>query len=583
MQPLHTLSIACATFVALGSPARSQTVVGAQVRIDAGRGAQPCNETTISAAKSNPLEIVAGWNDYREGTPRTGIALSMNGGQSWVDFLLRPAVPFQSSVEGDPMTCYDDRTGTLWAGGMSFSGNGGIFVARKAPGSSTFTAPVMARISGGVDKGWMAAGPAPGNPNSTVVYCTYNEGSIRSTDMGNTWSAPVNLGSGLGFLPRVSPLNGNVYVTYWDFGTGVMLRRSTNAGVSYGPPIQIATRMDVWGIDGTRFPGDFRVASLNALAQDPNTGVLYCIYPDTTNIASNGSNVDLYFCKSNDDGLTWTTPVVLNTDATPPGDQFFPWIEVDRDSRLHLTFYDTRHVNQPDSATFGWIDLYYASSDDGGMTWNEIRVTPQSFSSEFDGFGGTFMGDYLGLSTAGHRTLPVYPSTQSGDANVYVNPIQDGPATSFCFGIACPCANNDPHAGCGNLGFDGQPASGAFLTANGSTSVATDDLRLTVSGLSPGAFGLVFSSPATINMPFGDGQRCVGLPFFRYSVLAASAAGAFTLGPAEVVSFANANFGAAGTIGPGSTWHYQTWYRDNPGVCGSGVNFSNALSVAWTP
>jgi hypothetical protein len=561
----------------------AQVTVGPQVQIDTGRGFQPCNETTISAAKSNPLHLVAGWNDYREGTPRTGVGLSLDGGKTWSDFLLRPPPQFQASVEGDPMTCYDDRTGTLWAGGMSFAGNGGIFVARKDPLASTFQPAVMARISGGVDKGWMAAGPAPGNPNSTRVYCAYNEGCIRSADLGNTWSAPVSLGLGLGFLPRVSPSTGHLYVTYWDTGTGVMLRRSTDGGVSFGPPILIATRMDVWGIDGSRFPGNFRVASLNALAQDPNTGTLYCIYPDTTNIASNGSNVDLYFCKSTDDGLTWSVPVVLNSDATPPGDQFFPWLEVDAQGRLHLTFFDTRNVVQPDSAPFGFIDAYYATSTNQGASWTEIRLTPNSFSSQFDGFNGTFMGDYLGLSTAGHLSMPVYPTTQNGNNDVFVNGVQDGPAIEFCFGIACPCGNDDPDAGCGNLGFDGASATGATLQAAGSNSIAADDLELTVAGLAPASFGLVFTSQGTQNLPFGDGRRCVGTPFFRYLAQAASPSGTIALGPGAVVSYANANFGPSGTLMAGATWDYQAWYRDVPGACGSGFNFSNAVRVAWSP
>ncbi len=583
MNSFQKLSFVLAFAGAASGSLVAQTALGPQVRIDTGRGTQPCNETTISAAKSNPLEIVAGWNDYREGTPRTGIGLSMNGGQTWTDFLLRPAPQFQSGVEGDPMTCYDDRTGILWAGGMSFAGNGGIFVARKDPGSATFTAPVMARISGGVDKGWMAAGRSPTNPNATVVYCAYNEGSIHSNDLGNTWTSPVSLGGGLGFLPRVSPLTGTVYVTYWDGGTGVLLRRSTNGGVSFGPPILIATRMDVWGIDGTRFPGNFRVASLNALAQDPNTGALYCIYPDTTSVVSNGSNVDLYFSKSTDDGLTWSVPVVINSDATPPGDQFFPWLEVDDKSRMHLTFYDTRHVVQNDNTQFGFIDQYYAYSDNGGANWTEIRVTPQSFSSQFDGFGGTFMGDYLGLSTAGNRTLPVYPTTQNGDNDVFINVIQDGPATTFCYGIACPCANNDPKAGCGNLGLDASAATGAKLSVAGTNSVAADNMTMTVTGIAPGAFGLVFTSQAIATTPFGDGTRCVGSPFFRFPVLSASAGGSFTLGPAGIVSYANTTFGAGGTISAGATWHYQAWYRDNPSPCGTGVNFSNAATVTWAP
>jgi hypothetical protein len=71
--------------------ALAQPVVGPQVRVDVGAGTSSCNETTASSSDINPLEIVMGWNDYRTpGAVRSGFALSMNGGASWTDFLIRP-------------------------------------------------------------------------------------------------------------------------------------------------------------------------------------------------------------------------------------------------------------------------------------------------------------------------------------------------------------------------------------------------------------------------------------------------------------------------------------------------------------
>ena len=39
----------------------------------------------------------------------------------------------------------------------------------------------------------------------------------------------------------------------------------------------------------------------------------------------------------------------------------------------------------------------------------------------------------------------------------------------------------------------------------------------------------------------------------------------------------------AGWITALSTWHFQTWYRDIGGPCGAFSNFSNALTVTFTP
>jgi hypothetical protein len=422
LSPTVTAAAAMAAVLAWAPPASAgDPIIGPQVRVDVTGNQEWTNETTGSASELFPERVVAGWNDYREvGFVRSGFAVSFDGGQTWDDFMLRPPAGFQSSVEGDPMVAHDDRTGTLWLGAMSFFGGGGIYVSRLDPGETEFEPSVMAE-TGGVDKGWMAAGIRPGLPDTTRLYITYNLGIIWSDNMGDTFTNPVSLGSGIGFLPRVGP-NGEVYVAYWDFDDGVKLKRSLNGGASFTTHT-IATRMDVWGTqDGSRFPGQFRVPSLNYLDVDPNTGTLYAVYFDTTNIVDGQSNVDIYFCKSFDQGTTWSTPVVINGDNDQPGDQFFPWIEVDQQGRVHVMYLDSRHTRQNDNVSNGFFDAYYNYSDDGGTTWNEFRLSPTSWSSA----GAGFLGDYSGMAVAGNFVYPVYIQTDSGDQRIYTNIIEFG-------------------------------------------------------------------------------------------------------------------------------------------------------------
>ena len=412
--------------------AADDPVIGPQTRIDTNGGTDGANETSAASLEGNPNEIVGVWNDWRDSSGfseiiKMGVGVSNNGGQTWTDFPVRPPVANQSTVEGDPMTAYDHRTGTLWVGAISFSFNGGVYVARKNPGQNTFQPSVMARATSGADKCWMAAGPAPGNPDSTMVYIAYNEGLLRSSNMGSSWSGPVFIDSGIGFLPRVGP-DGTLYVAYWDFGNGVMMRRSDDGGQTFQPRKRIATRLDTWFTqDGSRFPGTFRVPAMSYLAVDPNNGTLYCVYFDTTNRPNNRANVDLYFTKSTDKGDNWTTPRVINTDNTPPGDQFFPWLEVDRAGRLHMVFHDSRHTDQPDDNINGMFDAYYAMSADGGTTWSEHRLTEASFDSNDYGLPrgdfGQFIGDYNGLGQGGDFAYPCYLSTQNGDSDIFVHSI----------------------------------------------------------------------------------------------------------------------------------------------------------------
>ena len=416
--------VAMVVVPSVAAGALAAPTIGPQFRIDTG-GPFWANETTASAAEGFPDRIVTGWNDYREPPEiRSAFGVSFDGGLSWSDFVFRPLPPFQASVEGDPMVAHDDRTGTLWIGAISFSASGGIYVARLDPGATEFNPPVMAR-TGPTDKGWMAAGPRPGEPDSTRLYCAYNLGLIWSDDMGDTWTDPVPLGSGIGFLPRVGP-GGEVYVAYWDFGTGVKLKRSLDGGASFTDHT-IATRMDVWGtMDGSRFPGGFRVPSINYLDVDPSNGTLYAVYFDTSDIDPGPPirwNVDLFFTKSVDRGESWSTPEVINQDGSPTGDQFFPWIEVSRGGRLDIVWLDSRNVDQPDGGpgSTAMLDAYYMYSTDSGDTWTEARLTPQSWSTD----GVSFIGDYSGMAVAGNRVYPVYIQMDpGGDQNIYSNVIE---------------------------------------------------------------------------------------------------------------------------------------------------------------
>jgi hypothetical protein len=73
------------------------------------------------------------------------------------------------------MTAYDPRTGSLWAGGITFTDPRSIFVARKPPGAA-FEPAVQIHQGDFYDKGWLAAGPAPGQPATTRLYVAYNLG-----------------------------------------------------------------------------------------------------------------------------------------------------------------------------------------------------------------------------------------------------------------------------------------------------------------------------------------------------------------------------------------------------------------------
>ena len=148
----------------------------------------------------------------------------------------------------------------------------------------------------------------------------------------------------------------------------------------------------------------------------------------------------------------------------------------------------------------------------------------------------------------------------------------------YCYGLGCPCANDHPQAGCVN-GTGG----GAVLFSTGSPSVAADDLVLTAVHLPPNQPQLVYMGAGQIGLPFGNGLRCVGaggVGLRRFAVQTASSTGTVQVGPG-MVAYSCTSPVPALCITPGSTWNFQSWYRDPVGPCGSSFNFSNALRITF--
>ncbi|MEM6793374.1 MAG: tetratricopeptide repeat protein [Acidobacteriota bacterium] len=411
-------------------PALRRATLGAEVRVDVGGSAQAI-ETAIAGVDAN---LVTAWNDQRagqvSGSWRLGVATSVDGGASWSEQLLRPPGGEATDFEGDPTVAYDPRTGSFWAGGVSFFQGGSLYVARKPPGQA-FAPPVVVADQDGLlfDKALLAVGPAPGNPSSTRLYIAYREGFHASADLGATWSPRLPLTpTEVYYQPRVAP-DGTVYVLSWSMDDlAIRLRRSLNGGASFEPRQQILTRLDVWGLQSaSRVPGEARVPPLPVLAIGPS-GELYVLFCDTTGIDATGdANLDLYLSRSADGGATWSTPAVIHGPSGALGDQFAPWLEVDAQGDLHAVFYDTRYLDQRDTDPFAWVDVTYAFSANGGASWSETRVTERSSSTE-DALwiagpnqpDYQFLGDYLGLTAdARGEAVVSYGAASGGDFDIY--------------------------------------------------------------------------------------------------------------------------------------------------------------------
>jgi len=123
---------------------------------------------------------------------------------------------------------------------------------------------------------------------------------------------------------------------------------------------------------------------------------------------------------------------------------------------------------------------------------------------------------------------------------------------------------------------------GAYISISGTPSVSQNNVTVEVAGAIGNQFGLFYYGANQINLPFGNGFRCVG----------AGGIGIFRLGPpAQTDAFgdmtrhwdltqAPSNSGS-GAVNAGDTWNVQFWYRDPSSNQGSTFNLSNAISISW--
>lgn len=141
----------------------------------------------------------------------------------------------------------------------------------------------------------------------------------------------------------------------------------------------------------------------------------------------------------------------------------------------------------------------------------------------------------------------------------------------FAFGSsACPCGPGAPEAGCAsNLPYP----SGASLSAFGSTSLAARDLQFNVQELAGNPSTLLFASSSVLSSPLSSGQGLLALapPLARLRSLS-------LFGWTDAPSLPAWNSWSAG-----QTQHFQVWYRTWPGACAGLHNYTNAISITFTP
>src|SRR5207244_9647729 len=106
----------------------------------------------------------------------------------------------------------------------------------------------------------------------------------------------------------------SVYVFYFDQASPqrIVVRRSSDQGVTFGVPITVAT-LATTGINGNLgLGGGFRTNAFPQAVVNPVNGSVYVVF---NNKPAGADKADIFFTQSTNFGATWSAPVRVNDDS----------------------------------------------------------------------------------------------------------------------------------------------------------------------------------------------------------------------------------------------------------------------------
>jgi hypothetical protein len=358
------------------------------------------SETFTTANPDDPSQIVVAYNDSRGrfATPIniSGASVSTDGGTTFTRLTkANGQSPFDNTF-GDPVILYHKPSGTwvtVWLdGACGGQGLGGYKTTTPADPNSWTHFCAFNEGSADRESGW--ADNNPSSPFFGRLYISWNDFdaananifSIHSTDGGATWSSPVMVSTQATFVRDVQITgdlagSGTIYVAGMDEGGGGFPHDDTNL------IFKSTDGGNTWAntYTGTSFPGPGVCAS-GYFAGMFSTNGCYWRHegwgePAAINnfvhlvYAQHGTGSDpgdVYYIRSTDGGVTFGTPLKLNTDATTRP-QWQPNLSVSPTGTLLATWYDARDSADTDCVygdpTSPCYKMYSRKSNDNGATW----------------------------------------------------------------------------------------------------------------------------------------------------------------------------------------------------------------------
>ncbi|MDQ0492481.1 sialidase family protein [Paenibacillus brasilensis] len=386
-------------------------------------------EPSIAVNWLNPSVMVVVAVDLRTGPAAIGLYKSIDAGTTWSTTILPIPTGF-AGIESPHIDYLYPNSFVVAAHAFDADGLSGTIVTYISnDNASLFGPPVIVNQGFGQfvndDQVIITTDKAGSSPFFGNIYAGYTHdyntqfipGNTiffnRSQDGGSTYSGPILLSSVNEFeeFPGMAITLNGILVAGWitqppgvsEFNT----RTSLDGGTSFG----VETRIAPVVVPPSPLPGyQFRCLTYPSMAGDisnaPATrGNVYAVWQDFRQGYS-----DIFLSVSENFGVDWGTPKPI-ADSPVGSQNFFPAITVSPSDGAVFVSYYTNRVNPPD------LDVFLATSRDGGNTFTNTRITTTSFSVA----GLTLFGDYIGNAVVPQidRLVCVWTDTRTGTENIW--------------------------------------------------------------------------------------------------------------------------------------------------------------------
>ena len=403
-------------------------------------------ETSVAVNPLDPRNIVIAEIDG-DRAESNGIYTSTDGGNSWTE----------ASIKNNVGVSYGDP----W---LTFDGNGNAYMC------GLFSTGSMAlQIHKSTDKGitWnpdsIIFTDNPSDPDEPVLSCDLVSGSpfqntIYAVAVGSQSTSIFPVGIKLHYrragaaafsaeknvstfqltqIPHIAiGLGGKVYVSYLGISDiinlkgGLYFNKSTDGGDSWSADKLISASTYTDTVNGfpkstgssNPFPAS-RIGPTPRIVIDtsngPRRGWLYATYAKPTS-ADGKSDLDIFLQHSSDDGDTWSAPIRVNDDPIGNGkDQLTPALAINPDGILAIVYYDRR-----DDPNNFLVNVYCAISNDGGATFQNLRVSDQATNPLIGRQQISLsIADYISVAATRDAVYPVWTDGRknNGDLDTYTS------------------------------------------------------------------------------------------------------------------------------------------------------------------